>query len=120
MNALTGLAILLVLQAVGEAAAHALGLPLPGPVVGTVLLIAALQCRRLQEPVRAAAEALLSNLSLLFIPAGVGVITHLDLLSRYGVRLLLVIVASTWIGMAVTAWLLNRWLSAASREGAEP
>jgi holin-like protein len=110
MNALRGLAVLLVLQAVGEALAHALGLPFPGPVIGMILLIPALQVPQLREPVRAAAEMLLDNLSLLFVPVGVGVITHLDLISRYGVRLLVVIVVSTWIGMAVTALLLNRLL----------
>ncbi|HEY5307045.1 MAG TPA: CidA/LrgA family protein, partial [Casimicrobiaceae bacterium] len=47
---------------------------------------------------------------LLFVPIGVGVITHLDLVSRYGLRLLAVIVLSTWIGMAVTALLLRRLL----------
>ena len=107
MNALRGLAALLVLQAIGEALAHAFALPLPGPVVGMILLIAALTFPQLREPVKAAAEALLGHLSLLFIPVGVGVITHLDMISRYGVRLLVVIVVSTWIGMAVTALLLN-------------
>jgi putative effector of murein hydrolase LrgA (UPF0299 family) len=56
-----------------------------------------------------AAGFLLNHLSLLFVPVGVGVMTHLDLLGAYGLRLLLVIVLSTWIGMAVTALVL-RWL----------
>jgi holin-like protein len=107
MNALRGLAVLLVLQAIGEAVAHALALPFPGPVMGMILLIPALQVPKLREPVRAAAQVLLANLSLLFIPVGVGVITHLELISRYGVRLLIVIVVSTWMGMAVTALLLK-------------
>jgi holin-like protein len=107
MNALRGLAVLLVLQALGEAIAHATALPFPGPVVGMILLLPALQVTWLREPVRAAAEALLGHLSLLFIPVGVGVITHLDLIARYGTRLLLVIVVSTWIGMAVTAIVLR-------------
>ena len=36
MNALRGLAILLLLQAAGEGMSRALALPLPGPVVGLV------------------------------------------------------------------------------------
>jgi holin-like protein len=110
MNALRGLAVLLVLQAVGEALAHALSMPFPGPVVGMILLIPALQIPQLRECVRAAAEVLLANLSLLFVPVGVGVITHLDLISRFGFRLLGVIVVSTWMGLAVTALVLNRLL----------
>ena len=52
----------------------------------------------------ARADLLLAHLSLLFVPVGVGVMTHLSLVSQYGGRMLLVIVLSTWIGLAVTAW----------------
>jgi holin-like protein len=117
MNALRGLAVLLVLQALGEVIAHATALPVPGPVVGMVLLLPVLQVPQLREPVRAAAEALLGHLSLLFIPVGVGVITHLDLIAHYGVRLLVVIVVSTWIGMAVTAIVLRALLRRTEPEG---
>jgi hypothetical protein len=50
-----------------------------------------------------AAGFLLSHLSLLFVPVGVGVMTHLALLSAHGLQLVAVIVLSTWVGMAVTA-----------------
>ena len=96
MDALRGLALLLVFQAAGEGLAHALKLPVPGPVVGMVLLLA--------------------HLSLLFVPVGVGVITHLDLLSHSGVALGVAIVVSTWCGMAVTALVLKRLLGADERE----
>ena len=110
MMALRGLAFLLLLQAAGEAITHALALPFPGPVVGLVMLLPALQVPWIREPVSATAELLLAHLSLLFVPVGVGVITHLALVSQYGARLLLVIVVSTWIGMAVTALVLNALL----------
>jgi len=116
MNALRGLALLLLLQAAGEALAHALRLPFPGPVIGMVLLLAALRVAVLREAVQAAAEVLLANLSLLFVPVGVGVVTHLDLVSTYGLRLLAVIVLSTWIGMAVTALALRALLRKAAPE----
>ena len=115
MNGLRGLAWLLLLQAAGEALVHALGLPFPGPVVGMVLLLPALRVAWIREPVSAAADFLLSHLSLLFVPVGVGVITHLDLLSRYGVRLLVAIVLSTWIGMATTALVLRALLRREAR-----
>jgi holin-like protein len=110
MNALQGLALLLLLQAAGEALAHALSLSMPGPVIGLMLLLPALQLRWVREPVSAAAQLLLAHLSLLFVPVGVGVITHLPVLSRYGWQLALVIVLSTWIGLAVTALLLRALL----------
>jgi holin-like protein len=117
MTALRGLAFLLLLQAAGEGLTHAFALPFPGPVVGMVLLLPALQWRWLREPVMAAAELLLSHLSLLFVPVGVGVITQLQLVSRYGLQLLVVIVLSTWIGMAVTAIVLRAFLRRGSTVG---
>lgn len=107
MNALRGFAWLLVLQSAGELLAHALRLPFPGPVVGLVLLLAALNIEAVRTPVAACADFLLAHLSLLFVPVGVGVMTHLGLLGEYGGRLLLVIALSTWIGLAVTALVLR-------------
>ena len=107
MLALRGFAWLLVLQSAGELLAHALRLPFPGPVVGLVLLLAALNIEAVRTPVAACADFLLAHLSLLFVPVGVGVMTHLGLLGEYGGRLLLVIALSTWIGLAVTALVLR-------------
>ena len=105
--ALRGLALLLLFQVAGEGLTRGFGLPIPGPVVGLVLLLPGLQWARLRIPIAAAADLLLAHLSLLFVPVGVGVITHVALVSRYGVQLLLVIVLSTWIGLAVTALLMR-------------
>ncbi len=116
MSGVRGLALLLLLQAIGEGLARVLSLPIPGPVVGMVLLLLALRWPLLHAPIAAAAEFLLGHLSLLFVPVGVGVVTHLDVVSEYGARLLAVIVVSTWIGMAVTALVLRALLR---RQGAE-
>ena len=112
MNALRGLALLLLMQAAGEGLTHLLGWPFPGPVVGLALLLAALQWAPIRAPVGAIADLLLTHLSLLFVPVGVGVITHLGLVTSFGLQLLLVIVVSTWIGMAVTALVMRRLLDA--------
>ena len=120
MQGLRGLAWLLGLQSLGELLARGLALPFPGPVVGMVLLLAALQWAPVREPVAVCAEFLLSHLSLLFVPVGVGVMTHLALVSQYGGRMLVVIVLSTWIGLAVTALVLfKRTPSAAEDEDAK-
>lgn len=68
---------------------------------------AALRWQPVQDAVAPAAGFLLQHLSLLFVPVGVGVMTHLALLSTYGLQLVAVIVLSTWIGMAVTAQVLR-------------
>ena len=107
MQGLRGLAWLLVMQSLGELLSRGLNLPFPGPVVGMMLLLAALASPQVREPVAACADFLLSHLSLLFVPVGVGVMTHLSLLDQYGIRILAVIVLSTWAGLAVTVLALR-------------
>ena len=116
MTGLRGLAWLLALQSVGELLSRGFSLPFPGPVIGMFLLLLALRSPSVREPVAACANFLLSHLSLLFVPVGVGVMTHLGLIGQYGVRMLLVIVLSTWIGLAAAALALH-W---ARRRGDAP
>jgi holin-like protein len=101
---LPALATLLLCQLAGEAVVHVAALPIPGPVVGMVLLFGLLLIR---APLPAAtgdtADGMLNHLSLLFVPAGVGVVQHLELIGGEGVRLLVIIVLSTVIALAVTA-----------------
>ena len=104
---LTGLTWLLLCQSAGEALTRLVHLGLPGPVLGMLLLVVLLRWKAVREPVGAAADALLAHLSLLFVPVGVGVMTHMALLSQYGVRLLVALVLSTWIGLIVTALVLR-------------
>ena len=112
MKSLQGVAWLLALQALGELLGRALGLPIPGPVIGLLLLLVALRLPSIQASVGEAANFLLSHLSLLFVPVGVGVMTHLGLLEAHGGRVVAVIVLSTWVGLGATAltlhWLLRR------------
>ena len=107
---LQGLTLLLLCQAAGELLSRGLQLPLPGPVLGLLLLWALLNVQALRAPVAAAAMPLLGHLSLLFVPVGVGVIVHLDLLARHGPRMLLALLLSTWIGLVVSALVLRALL----------
>lgn len=105
---------LLVCQLAGEALARALGLPIPGPVVGMALLFGALLARGREAPpaLGQAGDVLLDNLGLLFVPAGVGVVLHLPLLARDWAPLSLAILAGTLAAIAATGrlaqWLLRR------------
>jgi putative effector of murein hydrolase LrgA (UPF0299 family) len=110
MAPLAGFAWLLALQTAGELLSRGLRLPVPGPVVGMVLLLLALRRPAVREPVAAAADALLAHLSLLFVPVAVGVMAYLPVLARFGWRLALVLLVSTWIGIAVTALVLRALL----------
>ncbi len=110
LNAIT---LFVCCQFVGEVAARGLGLPLPGPVVGLLLLFAGLTLvyrrgRDLPVALRTTAQGLLGNLSLLFVPAGVGVMTQLDVLSANLVAVVVSILLSTLAGVVVTGWVMRR------------
>ena len=120
MPLLTGLAWLLLCQSAGEVLVRLLALPLPGPVVGMLILLFALRLEVVRTPVAAVADALLAHLSLLFVPVGLGVMTHMGLLSTYGLRMLVAIVLSTWIGLVVTALVLRALLRREPAQRAEP
>lgn len=100
LNALT---LLVSCQFAGEIAARGLGLPIPGPVVGLLLLLVYLLVRGgPSEPLRATATGLLANLGLLFVPAGVGVVQYLGLIGEYGVALAVALVGSTLLTLLAT------------------
>ncbi len=101
---LAGIATLLLCQLAGQAVVRLLTLPIPGPVVGMALLfVLMLGLAPLPAGLGETADGLLRNLSLLFVPAGVGVVQHLDRLGIDGPRLVAVVVLGTMITLAVTA-----------------
>ncbi len=103
-------ALLLVCQLIGEVIQKASGLPLPGPVIGMVILFIGLLIRgEVPETLGSVTKNLLDNLALLFVPAGVGVLTHLALIEDEWLPITLALVLSTVITIAVTALLLS-WL----------
>jgi holin-like protein len=98
------LALLLLFQLAGDAIARATGLPVPGPVLGFGLLFLTLLARRDRlGRLPDAAGALHSHLSLLFIPAGTGVVLYLPALAREWLPIVVALVTSTLVGLAVTA-----------------
>lgn len=107
---LGAITLLLLFQLAGEAIALFLALPVPGPVIGMGLLFAALALRGGPAPdLRNTAQNLLQHLSLLFVPAGVGVMLHLQRLADEWLPIVVALVASTFVTIAVTALVL-RWL----------
>ena len=106
------LTTLLLCQLIGEVLVRALHLPVPGPVLGMVLLFAALVLRRQPAPAElgATADALLGNLGLLFVPAGVGVVLYLPLLARDWAPISLAVVAGTLLAIAATGRLAQALL----------
>jgi len=106
---LASVTTLLVCQLVGEAAAVAFGLPVPGPVIGMALLFVGLcVAGRVPEQMQRTTSGLLEHLSLLFVPAGVGVVAYLGLLAEQWAPIAVVLVVSTLATIAVTGLLMDR------------
>src|SRR5574343_75619 len=101
---LSALTQLLVFQLVGEVIARALSLPVPGPVLGMILLFVALVLRGGPgESLQTTSQNLLQHLSLLFVPAGTGIMVHLHRVAAEWLPLLLSLLISTGVTLAVTA-----------------
>jgi len=106
---LESLSVLLLCQLAGELIVAVLGLPVPGPVVGMALLFLGLLLKgEVPVALTETAQGLLGHLSLLFVPAGVGVMTHVTLLETQWVPLGVSLVLSTLLTIAVTGWLMQR------------
>lgn len=97
---IASLTVVLLCQLIGEVIVRGLGLPLPGPVLGLLLLLITLLARdrfvvMARGPLRDngvenVSKGLLLHLSLLFVPAGVGVVQKLELLATHGLGIMLV------------------------------
>jgi len=98
-----GLTLLLLFQLCGECLCRLFDLPIPGNVMGMGLLLLGLtvgwiDLKWLEE----AAELLLANMTLFFVPAGVGVMVYSDLIAAEWLPITVATVVSTFIVMAVT------------------
>lgn len=117
---LGALTVLLVYQLFGEVLVHILGLPVPGPVVGMLALFLTLMLRGdLPEPLRETANGILQHLSLLFVPAGTGVMVHFARVSGEWLPLVVALLVSTALAIAAAA-LTMRLLMRAGGKGRQP
>lgn len=103
------LTLIFACQLFGELVVAATGLPLPGPVIGMAALFLGLVAKgSLPADLAAVGDTLLANLSLLFVPAGVGIMLHGALLGRDWLPLSAGLVTSTILTVAVTGFLMSR------------
>ncbi len=113
---IASLTLILLAQLAGEVLARGAGLPVPGPVIGMALLLGFLVLRDrgprpilrlmpkplLDGTLEGTGRGLLANLSLMFVPAGAGIVGRLDVVQAQGLKLALVIVVSTGAALAAT------------------
>jgi holin-like protein len=127
---IASLSLILLCQLAGEVFVRGLRLPMPGPVIGLMLLLGLLLARDhfpvlargpLQgDGVESVSRIMLANLSLLFVPAGVGVVQKLDLVAEHGIAFLVVLAVSVMLTLVVTVatFLLVSRLMAHGRDAA--
>lgn len=108
---------ILVLQLIGEALQKYFNLSIPGPVIGLILMLLTLMMTNSKKlnmlaPLRTniinTSETLLGYLSLLFVPIGVGVVMHLQLLEMQLLRILVVILIGTMSTMIFTSLVFSK------------
>ncbi|MFE1603033.1 CidA/LrgA family protein [Methylobacterium sp. ID0610] len=116
------LTLLLLCQLLGEIIARGGGLPVPGPVIGMALLLLVMMLRDRQPgglpkplvdgTLESTGKGILANLSLLFVPAGVGVVGRLDVLASQGLAFAVTLVVSTAAALVATAltftWMVRK------------
>ncbi len=96
--------MILLFDLAGELAERALRVPLPGPVIGMALLFAALGLARgLAARIERGAGVLLGQMSLFFVPAGVGVVAQLGLLGAEWLAIGVALVGSTLLALVASA-----------------
>lgn len=107
-----GLIILLAFQGAGEIVSKLFSLPIPGPVIGLVLLLAFLIYRgKVDAPIDTVASTLVKNLGVLFVPAAVGVVMFLPQLKANFVAIAIALLASVSLTIAISAAILRFWPS---------
>jgi holin-like protein len=107
-----GVLILLLCQLLGEVVAQSAGIPVPGGVVGMLILFVGLILRRgVPDYLEQSTQLILKPLTLYFVPASVGIMTMGPLLAQEGIRIGIVMLLSTLLPLLVCAYVLDRWLS---------
>lgn len=105
---LNAIAILLACQLAGEVSSQMLAMPIPGPVIGMVLLLVILRTVPTASDVLSeTSNGILRHLSLLFVPAGVGVMLHVATVKEQWLAILVSVIIGTAVTLAVTALVIK-------------
>jgi holin-like protein len=101
--------LLILLQLIGESIVQVSGLPVPGAIIGLILLYAILIWRgEVSDEMSRTSSFLLQNLGVLFVPAGVGVIAYLPMIATQWWIILLVLFVSVCATVTVTGLVVTR------------
>ena len=106
---LKGLIVLLLFQLCGETVVALTDTPIPGPVIGMLLLWIALALKNgPSEDLSKTSQAMIQNLSLFFLPAGVGLFFLPPSIQQYWPAVAAAMIAGTFVAMLFSGWLIKR------------
>lgn len=105
MKLLKEIALVLIIAMMGDILARVVDIPLPGSVIGMLLLLIALSAGMIKsQSLEQISEFLLSNLAFFFIPAGVGLMNVMGTVQADLVKILAIVIISTIFVMVTTGW----------------
>lgn len=111
-----GLLLLVLFQLLGTVIAY-LGVALPGPVIGMLLLLVALLLlRRVPEPLKVTSAQLLKYLPLMLIPPAVGIMSQWSVMMSSALAISVALLGSLLISIPLTAWILQKMVQKKSTE----
>lgn len=99
------LLIIFAFLAIGELVVWLTDVPIPSSIIGMLLLTVALQLRLVKlRQVEGVADFLVKNLGFFFVPAGIGVMVHFDLIAKQWMPIVVASVVSIVVVLGVTGW----------------
>lgn len=101
---LNGIFVVMLFYAIGEIISKALGNFIPGSIIGMILLFLALVLKIVdKERVKPIADFLSKNMSLFFVPAGVGIVSMINIFSEFWQAILISSAVSTVLIIVIVA-----------------
>lgn len=89
---------------IGELISYVLNIPVPGNILGMILIFSALKLSLIQlKDVKPASDQLLKYMVLFFVPYGVGLMSYFDFISSYWLILSVIAVVTTLLTLYITA-----------------
>ena len=99
------LLIIFAFLAIGELVVWLTDVPIPSSIIGLLLLTAALHLKIVKlRQVEGVADFLVKNLGFFFVPAGIGVMVHFDLIAKQWMPIVVASVVSIVVVLGVTGW----------------
>ncbi len=93
---------ILLFSIVGEFLSTGLNLPLPGSIIGMVLLFLALKFKLIRlRQIYDAGQFMIENMTILFLPAGVGIMSHWDAIAKYWWQIIVITLLAIVVNFAV-------------------